>query len=242
MKRLLLGCVASVLALVGLLVAPSLAQQTSPSPSYPNWTGAQYPFSQHLSVMLLHFDDVALALARAAKNDATSASIKALATNVINARTREIETVRAIYTKTYGRTPPALPSPQAGYGPGMMYGSSYGHGDGNGNGNGNGMMGGPGMMYGSQASGSGANEQPLYGPMMGYGDGYQIMMGGRANWWRGTSSVNEQFVPALMRLDAMELSMATLGLTATDASTKDLARNVVSGRTAELARLAQTIR
>lgn len=224
---------ASTLALVGLLTAPSLAQPTS-SPGYPNWTGTSYPFEQHLSIMLLHFDDTALAMARTAQEAAKSASVKHLAATVIPELTQAIDAMRSAYAKKYGQQPPAWPNPQSGYGPGMMFGNG-----------GAGMIGGrygPGMMYGPGSNGGTSNGGTWYGPMMGYGDGYQMMMGRRAYWWGSSSNVDAGFVPSLMRLDAMEISMATLGLTATDPSTKVLVQGVVSARTAELSHLAQTIK
>lgn len=235
MKRSIWFRLTTAIAFASMLTGPSVAQPTATAPSsYPNWTGAPYPLAQHLTIMLLHFDDAAIAMGRAAQQNAKSESVKDLAAAVITERTRDIDATRSVYTKQYGQAPPAWPTPQNGYGPGMMGG--YGPG----------MMGGghgPGMMAGSygQPGGTG-NAGPRYGPMMmGYGDAYQMMMGGRANWW-GSASADDSFVPALVRLDAMEISMATLGLTASDAATKRLAHNILSARTDELSRLAKGIK
>lgn len=76
--------------------------------------------------------------------------------------------------------------------------------------------------------------------MMGYGDAYQMMMGGQSNWW-GSTNADSGFVQALIRLDAMEISMATLGLSSSEPDTEKLARSVVSARTDELSRLSKNI-
>ncbi|TAM56407.1 DUF305 domain-containing protein [bacterium] len=163
--------------------------------------------------MFLHLDDAALAMARTAQKDAKSESVKSLAAAVISERSGDIEKLRATYQKQYGQAPPAWPGPQGGQG---MHGQ--------------GMMAGPGMMMGGAGS------------MMGAGDAYQMMMtGGRSNWW-GAADPDEGFVPALMRVDAMEIAMATLGFSSNDTGTKDLARRVASSRTRELSSLAGMVK
>ena len=89
-------------------------------------------------------------------------------------------------------------------------------------GNGSGMMGG------------------TMGQMMAYGDGYQTMMGNSSNWWGGVNA-GTSFVPALMRLDAMQISMATLGLQSNAGDLGGLYRTVISARTSELARLSKML-
>lgn len=226
---------ASLLAFAGPLTSAAVSQPTSPSPNYPNWTGAPYPFAQHLTIMLLHMDDAALAMARTAQQKAKDPNVKRIAADVIADRSREAAALNSAYAKRYGQNAPAWPTPQTGtgsYGPGMM-GSGYGPGMmGGGYGRG-GSRYGPGMMGGGYGAG-------MMGPMMGYGDGYQTMMDWRSNWW-GSSSVDTGFVPALLRLDAMEVSMASLALTSNDASENDLVRGVLATRAAELARLAKTV-
>src|ERR1035437_730977 len=258
MRRGILLNFASIALCLGLAV-PVAAQPkpaSSGAPGYPSWTGTAYPFAQHLQIMLLHFDQAALSMAQTAQQNATSVTIKKFAARVASERSRDIAAVRSAYSERYGQAPPAWPSPQSGYGPygpGMMGG--YGQG-----GNGPGMMGGdspgpnggqsaqsgygPGMMGGNgpgqnggpRAQGSG----PWYGPMMGQGDSYQMMMGGRSFWW-GSSNVDKGFVPALMRLDAMEISMATIGLTSGDANDETLARKVLSARSQELSSLSKIV-
>jgi uncharacterized protein (DUF305 family) len=232
-KPSLLLRIATLVAFVAALTGPSAANTTpSASEGYPHWTGASYPFAQHLTIMMLHLDDAALAMARSAQQSAKSDSVKKLALDVIAERGRESATTRSAYTKKFGEAPPAWPTPQDTYGSGMM-GGGYGSGM-MGEGHGPGTMGGGyGQRDGSRTNGS------WYGPMMGYGDSYQMMMGGRSNWW-GTSNANEGFVPALIRLDAMEISMAALGLSSSDADAKKLARDVISARTDELSRLAKS--
>jgi uncharacterized protein (DUF305 family) len=199
--------------------------------------------------MLLNSDQTALSMAQTAQQSPTSAAIKQLAADVASERTRNIATLRSAYSKRYGQTPPVRPSPQRGYGPygpGMMggYGSGSGYGpgmmgrNGAGRGVGPGMMGGAGPVLGGQPGARGSG--PWYGPMMGYGDSYQMMMGGRSFWW-GSTNAEKGFVPALMRLDAMEISMATIGLTSGDANDEALARNVLSARSQELARLSKLV-
>lgn len=215
----------SILALTSALTGTAFAQPAPTPRAYPSWTGATYPFEQHLSIMLLHLDDAALAMARTAQRDAKSAGTKLLSSKVIAERTRDIAALHSLYTQRYGQEPPAWPAPQNGSGPRMMGGYD-------------GMMGGYGGMMGGnpgrRMGGAG------YGPMMGYGDTYQMMMGNRANWW-GSSSIDASFAPALMRLDAMEISMATLGLTSTESAMKALTHKVVSARAAELSQLAAAL-
>jgi uncharacterized protein (DUF305 family) len=178
--------------------------------------------------MILHLDDAALAIAREAQQTAKSESTKKLAASVVAERTSEIATIRSAYDKRYGQAPPAWPTPQAGYGPGMM-GGGYSSGM---MGSGSSMMGsGTGMMSGATG---------MMGMMMGYGDAYQMMMGGRGNWW-GSGNADAGLIPALMRLDSMQISMASLGLTSTDADAKTLARRIVAARTAELSRLSGSL-
>lgn len=257
MRRTVLTFAAGALFL-GLAV-PVAAQPTpasSSAPGYPTWTGTAYPLAQHLQIMLLHFDQAALSMAQTAQQNAKSNTTKKLAAEVASQRSRDIAVLRSTYSKRYGETPPAWPSTQSGYGPygpGMMGGygqGGYGAGMMGGNGpgrnggppaqggNGPGMMGGyaPGPNGGSRAQGSG----PWYGPMMGQGDAYQMMMGGRSFWW-GSTNVDKGFVPALMRLDAMEISMATLGLTSGNTNDEKLARNVLSARSQELSSLSKIV-
>jgi hypothetical protein len=75
--------------------------------------------------------------------------------------------------------------------------------------------------------------------MTGQGDTYQ-MMSGRSFWW-GSANVDRGFGPALMRLDAMEISMATLGLTSGNTNDEKLARNVLSARSQELSSLSKIV-
>lgn len=210
------------IAFTATLTGVSVAQPTSSPSGYPGWTGASYPFDQHLTIMILHLDDAALAIARQAQQTAKSESTKKLAAGVVAERTSEIASIRSAYDRRYGQAPPAWPTPQVGYGPGMM-GGGYGPG----------MMGRgyrPGMMGGGYGAG-------MMGMMMGYGDVYQMMMGGRSNWW-GSANADTGLVPALIRLDAMQISMATLAVTSNDADTKSVAHRIVSARTAELSRLS----
>jgi uncharacterized protein (DUF305 family) len=223
---------ASAAAFVVALTGPSVAQTTPPAPQgYPHWTGASYPFAQHLTIMMFHLDDAAVAMARSAQQSAKSDSVKKLAGDVIAERARESATSRSAYTKKFGEAPPAWPTPQGAYGSGMMGGGS-----------GSGMMGGgygSGMMGGG--SGSGMMGGGYGSGMMGYGDSYQMMMGGRSNWW-GTSKADEGFIPALIRLDAMEISMAALAFSSADVGAKALASDVISTRTDELSRLAKSVK
>lgn len=226
MKNSILFQLTTVVAFTASLLGPAAAQPIS-APSggtYPNWTGASYPFPQHLTTMLLHLDEAALAMARTAQKSAKNENVKKLAADVVAERSRDVQTMRSEYNKRYGQTPPVWPSPQSGrgaYGPGMM-GGGYG----------------PGMMGGSGTVGGNGS---WYGPMMGYGDSYQMMMGGQSNWW-GSTNADDGFVQALMRLDAMEISMATLGLSSSDPDTKKLARSIVSARTNELSGLSKNIK
>ena len=251
MRRTAPSIFAGVALCLGLAM-PVVAQPapaSSGAPSYPSWTGNAYPLAQHLQVMLLNSDQTALSMAQTAQQSATSAAIKKLAADVASERTRDITTLRSAYSKRYGQTPPARPAPQRGYGPygpGMMggYGSGSGYGqgmmgrNGAGRGVGPGMMGGAGPGPGGQPGVRGSG--PWYGPMMNYGDSYQMMMGGRSFWW-GSTNAEKGFVPALMRLDAMEISMATIGLTSGDANDEALARNVLTARSQELSRLAKLV-
>jgi len=224
-----LASFASALALVAMLAAPTLAQTTAAgAPSYPAWTGARYPANRHIEVMLVHLDSAALAMAEATQRNATSTNLKKLAAAVISERSKEIAQANAAYQKQYGQAPPVWGPGDGGY----MHGSGAGgHMDGSGAG-GYGMMGGSGMMGGRGTGG--------YGQMMTYGDNYQMMMGDRSNWWGG-SNAESGFVSALMRLDAMQISMASLGVRATDPDTQSLSRTIVASRIAELSRLANML-
>ncbi|HUZ49329.1 MAG TPA: hypothetical protein VMW12_06240, partial [Candidatus Dormibacteraeota bacterium] len=78
------------------------------------------------------------------------------------------------------------------------------------------------------------------GQMMAYGDGYQTMMGNSSNWWGG-GNAGTAFVPALMRLDAMQISMATLGLQSNAQNLGGMYRTIIATRTSELSRLSKML-
>lgn len=225
MKRLF--SILTLTALAATSFVPAFAQSTSPTQRIPAWTGAMYPPDRHIFVMLLHFNDAALAMAQAAQKSTTKDNVKNLAADVIAQRSRDLTTEQAAYRAQYGQAPPAWGNWTMGAN-GMMSGSANGmmNGSTNGmmNGSGNGMMGSGGMT----------------GQMMTTGDGYQMMMGYQSNWW-GTSGADTGFVPALIRLDAMEISMATLGLRSHVTQTKTLCRTILSARTTELARLSNML-
>lgn len=205
----------SVLVIALALLAPASARSTSPGTSFPASTGAGYPFGRHLAIMLVHMDGTGLAMAEDAQQHASSDVVKRLAAEIGAQRSKEIASGEKAYRKQYGQTMPAW------MGSGMA-GSS-------------GMAGG-GMMGGGTGMAGGG----MTGQMMSYGDGYQMMMGDGANWW-GSSNVDSGFVPAIMRLDAMQVSMATLGVHSSDVQTARLCSTIVSSRTAELSRLAKML-
>ena len=238
------------LVLCVALAAASEAQTSAPTAgSNPVWTGAAYPMSRHVGIMLVHLDDAALAMAQSAQQHATSKTVKGLAIDIIAERSREVSQLKSAYQKQYGEAPPA-------WGPGMGYmrsGSGV-HGSGNTrnnmmNGTGsNGVVGsGHGMMGASSsgnygmAGGSEIGERSMMGQMMMSGDNYQMMMGNPSNWWGPGITADAGFVPALLRLDAMQMSMASLGLRSSDTETRNLSRSVVSARVAELARLSKLL-
>ncbi len=115
MKYVMLLRLTTVIALAGSLTGPIAAQSNSvPAAGYPRWTGASYPITQHLSVMLLHLDDAALAMARNAQQSAKSETVKKLAADVVAERTHDIDAARSVYAKKFGEAPPAWPRPQNG--------------------------------------------------------------------------------------------------------------------------------
>lgn len=193
--------------------AANLVQAQSPAPSGP-WTGAGYGFAQHHAVMQLNMDQAAIAMARTARQSAKDDAVKRLADAVVAERTKDLDAGREAYRKEYGAAPPAWPGTQSrpGYGPGMM-GGGYGSG----------------MMRGGGRPGG------WYGPMMAQGDAWQGMMGWRGGWWQG-SDADRGFPAALVRLDAMQISMATLALQGGDAALRERARAIVAARTGELTR------
>ncbi|HVA38604.1 MAG TPA: DUF305 domain-containing protein [Candidatus Dormibacteraeota bacterium] len=227
--RTSLAAVALVCA-IGVTQPAQAAPTPQPGATYPAWTGAQYPYAQHFELMMLHFDEAAVAAAQVAEQHAKSAPIRDLARNVLRARNRDIDQARGAYRSRYGAEPPAWPGPGAGYGPGMM-GGGYGPG----------MMGGgygPGTMGGGYGPGpngrAGRPYGPGYGPaMMGFGDTYQVMMG----WNPATAStgdVDRGFLLRLMQSDAMEIAMASATLSVSDRPAQDRARALIADRTQEL--------
>ncbi len=84
------------------------------------------------------------------------------------------------------------------------------------------------------------NGNGMMGQMMTSGDRYQMMMGQQSNWW-GSTGADAGFAPALIRLDAMEISMATLGLRSNTAQTQALTHTILSARATELARLSNML-
>jgi len=210
---------AAVILAIGSAV-PSSGQSTAPTAQtrYPQWTGSGYPAARHLEVMLLQFDNAAVNMAEAAQRSTTDANVKRLASDIIAQRARELTTMRSSYQKQYGETPPAWGGTGGNYGP-MGGGGMMGGGRGN---NGYNMMGG------------------TMGQMMAYGDGYQTMMGNSSNWWGG-GNAGTAFVPALMRLDAMQISMATLGLQSNAQNLGGMYRTIIATRTSELSRLSKML-
>ncbi len=217
--------VAAILA-VGWAV-PSSAQSAAPPAraGYPQWTGSGYPVARHLEVMLLQFDNAALNMAQAAQRSATNANVKGLAGEIIAGRSRELTAMRSAYEKQYGAAPPAWGGAGGNYGP--MGGG------------GGGMMGGPNGYNGPNGRG-GYMMGGSMGQMMEYGDGYQTMMGNSSNWWGG-GNAGTAFVPALMRLDAMQISMATLGLQSNPQGLGGMYRTIIDARTSELSRLSKML-
>ncbi len=210
--------VAAILAMGSAL--PSLGQSTAPTAQgrYPQWTGSGYPAARHLEVMLLQFDNAAVNMAQAAQRSSADATVKRLAGDIIAQRSRELTTMRSAYQKQYGEAPPAWGAAGGSYGT-MRGGGMMGGGRGN---NGYNMMGG------------------TMGQMMAYGDGYQTMMGNASNWWGG-GNAGTAFVPALMRLDAMQISMATLGLQSNAQNLGGMYRTIIATRTSELSRLSKML-
>lgn len=220
--------VAAILALGSAL--PSSGQSTAPTAQarYPQWTGSGYPAARHLAVMLLQFDNAAVNMAQAAQRSATDANVKRLAGDIIAERSRELTTMRSAYQKQYGEAPPAWGGTGGNYGAmggGGMMGGGPGYSGHHNNGyNNNGYN----MMAGTM------------GQMMTYGDGYQTMMGNSSNWWGG-GNAGTAFVPALMRLDAMQISMATLGLQSNAQNLGGMYRTIIATRTSELSRLSKML-
>lgn len=222
--RIVVPIFAAVVLAMGSAL-PSSGQSMAPTAQarYPQWTGAGYPAERHLAVMLLQFDNAAVNMAQAAQRNATNANVKRLASEIVAQRSRELTTMRSAYQKQYGETPPAWGGAGGNYGAmrggGMMGG---GPGDNEHRNNGYNMMGG------------------TMGQMMAYGDGYQTMMGNSSNWWGG-GNAGTAFVPALMRLDAMQISMATIGLQSKPGSLEGLYRTIIATRTSELSRLSKML-
>ncbi len=201
------------------LALPSSGQSTAPTAQghYPQWTGSGYPAGRHLEVMLLQFDNAAVNMAQAAQRSSAGAAVKHLAGEIIAQRSRELTTMRSAYQKHYGEAPPA-------------WGGAGNYG----------MMHGGGMMGGGRGN-SGYNMMGgTMGQMMAYGDGYQTMMGNSSNWWGG-GNAGTAFVPALMRLDAMQISMATLGLQSNPQGLGGTYRTIIDARTSELSRLSKML-
>ena len=226
MKRnIFLIAIAAVMLAAGLAL-PSSGQSTRPANQarYPQWTGAGYPVDRHLAIMLVQFDNAAVNMAQGAQSSTASADVKGLAADVIAQRSRELTSMRAEYQKRYGEAPPAWGAANGDYG--AMRG------------NGSGMMGGGQQLMGG--NNGYAMMGGTMGQMMAYGDSYQTMMGNSSNWWGGVNA-GTSFVPALMRLDAMQISMATLGLQSNAGDLGGLYRTVISARTSELARLSKML-